>query len=191
MLGEIDDETVIDGLAALRGAAAARGDLQSLVAGNRQRPQRLVHGLGHDHAGRHDLVERSVGGVAAAAEAVEQDVTGHFRAPAPFERGGVCHPWSRSDPAGRSAPTGLFILVSDRLYYEFKMSKLAAPQGEAGASSWGSVRCSIAAVRLLRRCWNRMSLSSLPARRRSASRIASCSRIASAQRCRLRAKLAE
>ncbi len=190
VLREIDHEAVIDGLAALRGAAAARGDLQPVVAGDRQRPQRLVHGPGHDHAGRHDLVERGVGGVAAAAEAVEQDVAGHFRAQAPFERGGVCHPWSRIDPA-RPSLAELFIISHDRLYYEFKMSKSAAPQGEAGASSWGSVRCSIAAARLLRRCWNRMSLSSLAARRRSASRMASCSRIASAQRCRLRAKLAE
>src|SRR6266436_1609074 len=54
-----------------------------------------------------------------------------------------------------------------------------------------SLKCSIAAVRLLRRWWNRMSESSLPARRRSASRVISCSRIASPQRSRLRAKLAE
>ena len=52
VLREIDHEAVIDGLAALRGAAAARGDLQSFVARDRQRPQRLVHGAGHHHAER-------------------------------------------------------------------------------------------------------------------------------------------
>src|SRR5439155_13240958 len=88
---EIDDEAVIDGLAALRGAAAAGGDLPSFVAGDRQRPQRLVDGLGYDHAGRHDLVERGVGRITTTAEGVEQDVAGQFRAQAPFERGGVCH----------------------------------------------------------------------------------------------------
>ena len=65
-------------------------------------------------------------------------------------------------------------------------------QAGSGAAAPSSVlRCSTAAVRLLRRCLNRMSDSSLPARRRNASRIVSCSRIASPQRSRLRAKLAE
>ena len=50
VLGEIDDDPVVDGLAALRGAAAARGDDQALVPGDRKRPQRLVHGPGNHHA---------------------------------------------------------------------------------------------------------------------------------------------
>ena len=50
VLGEIDDDAVIDGLAALRGAAAARGDDAAGVAGDRQRPQRLVDGAGHHDA---------------------------------------------------------------------------------------------------------------------------------------------
>ena len=54
---EIDDDAVIDGLAALRGSAAARGDDPALIPRNRQRPQRLVHGAGNHDAGRHDLVE--------------------------------------------------------------------------------------------------------------------------------------
>ena len=65
---------VVDGLAALRGAAAARGDDPALVAGDRKRPQRLVHGPGNHHAERHDLVERGVGRVAAAVEGVEENV---------------------------------------------------------------------------------------------------------------------
>ena len=52
VLGEIDDDALIDGLAALRGAAAARGDDPALVPGDRKRPQRLVHGPGNHHAQR-------------------------------------------------------------------------------------------------------------------------------------------
>lgn len=85
MLGEIDDDAVIDGLAALRGAAAARGDRSPLVAGDLKRPQRLVHGAGDHHAGRHDLVKRGVGGIAAAAERVEQDVAADVRPQPLFE----------------------------------------------------------------------------------------------------------
>ena len=55
--GEVDDEPVVDGLAALRGAAAARGDDSALIAADGERPQRLVHAAGHHDAGRHDLVE--------------------------------------------------------------------------------------------------------------------------------------
>ena len=51
VLGEVDDDAVIDGLAALRGAAAARGDDQAVVAGDRKRAQRLVDGAG-DHDAR-------------------------------------------------------------------------------------------------------------------------------------------
>jgi hypothetical protein len=72
--GEVDDDAVIDGLAALRSAAAARRDDAARVTANRQRPQRLVHGSRHHHARRNDLVERGVGRVAAAAERVEQDL---------------------------------------------------------------------------------------------------------------------
>ena len=65
---------VVDGLAALRGPAAARGDDQALVPGDGKRPQRLVHGPGNHHAQGQDLVERGVGRVAAAVEGVEEDV---------------------------------------------------------------------------------------------------------------------
>ena len=75
---EIDDDAVIDGLAALRGAAAARRHDPALVAADRQRPQRLVHGFGDDHACGHDLVERGVGRIAAATEAIEQHVARDF-----------------------------------------------------------------------------------------------------------------
>ena len=80
MFREIDDDAVVDGLAALRGAAAARRDDPSGVAGDRQRPQRLVHGPGHHHARGHDLVERGVGRVAAAVEGIEEHVARNFAA---------------------------------------------------------------------------------------------------------------
>ena len=50
MFREIDDDAVIDGLAALRGAAAARRDDAALLARDRERTQRLVHRPRHDHA---------------------------------------------------------------------------------------------------------------------------------------------
>ena len=76
VLGEVDDDPLVDGLAALRGPAAARGDDQALVPGDRKRPQRLVHGPGNHHAQGQDLVERGIGRVAAAVEGVEENIAG-------------------------------------------------------------------------------------------------------------------
>ena len=52
VLGEVDDDSLVDGLAALRGPAAARGDDRPSSLGDRKRPQRLVHGPGNHHAER-------------------------------------------------------------------------------------------------------------------------------------------
>jgi hypothetical protein len=68
----------------LRGAAAAGRDDPPRIPRHRERPQRLVHGAGHHHANRHDLVERGVGRIAAAAEGIEQDLAGNL---APETRG--------------------------------------------------------------------------------------------------------
>ena len=76
MLRKVDDDALVDGLAALRGAAAARGDDSALIPDNGERPQRLVHGPGNDHAGGQDLVERGVGRIAAAVEGIEENVAG-------------------------------------------------------------------------------------------------------------------
>ncbi|MHC2248779.1 hypothetical protein ACVJH7_008086 [Bradyrhizobium elkanii] len=110
VLGQVDDDAVIDGLAALRGATAARGDDPPGVANDRQRPQRLVDGSRHHHAGRHDLVERGVGRVAAAVEGVEKHVAGQFGPQALFERGGVLHPRSDVIHDATVAAHGLCIL---------------------------------------------------------------------------------
>ena len=50
MLGKIDDDAVIDSLAALRRAAAARRDFAALFAADCQRPQRFVGAARHHHA---------------------------------------------------------------------------------------------------------------------------------------------
>ena len=78
VFGEVDDDPFIDGLAALRGAAAARGDDSARILGDGERQQRLVHGPGDHHAKGHDLVERGVGRIAAAIEGVEEHVAGNL-----------------------------------------------------------------------------------------------------------------
>src|SRR3979409_2571673 len=79
MFGKIDDDAVIDGLAALRRPAAARRDDPAFVTGDAERPQRLVHGPGDHHAERQHLIERGVGRIAAAVERIEVDVAGDIR----------------------------------------------------------------------------------------------------------------
>ena len=74
MLGNIDDDAVVDGLAALRGAAAARRDDPAVVPGNGKRPQRLVHGPGDHDAQRRHLVKRRIGRIPAPIERIEEDV---------------------------------------------------------------------------------------------------------------------
>ena len=86
MLGEVDNDAVIDGLAALRGAAAARRHDPPVVAGDGQRPQRFVDAARDHHAGRHDLVERGIGGVAAAVERIEQNVARDLALQPAFKR---------------------------------------------------------------------------------------------------------
>ena len=78
VFGKVDDNSHIDGLAALRGTAAARGDNSAGVPRYGQCPQRFVDGPGDDHAKRHHLVERGVGRVAATVEGVEEDVAGNL-----------------------------------------------------------------------------------------------------------------
>src|SRR5664280_5531 len=84
MFGKIDDDAFIDGLTALRSAAAARRDDPAVAPGNAERAQRFVHGPGNHDPRRHDLIKRSVGGIAAAVEWIEQDVARNF---APKTRG--------------------------------------------------------------------------------------------------------
>ncbi len=77
----------VDGLAALRGAAAARRDRDALGSRQRDGALGLFRGARHHHAHRHDLVERGVRRIAPAIEAVEPHVTRHFRPQAPLQSG--------------------------------------------------------------------------------------------------------
>ncbi len=74
MFRAVDDQRRVDGLAALRGAAAARQHAHALLARDRDRALGLLDRARRHHAERHDLVVRGVGGVAAAGEAVERDL---------------------------------------------------------------------------------------------------------------------
>ena len=63
----IDDQRFADGLPGLRGAAAARQHGDAFATGNAYRPFGFFYRARGDHADRHDLIMRGVGGVTAAA----------------------------------------------------------------------------------------------------------------------------
>ena len=76
----IEDKRTGHGLPALRGAGAARQNRHAFLAGDRDR-RRGVLAIARDHdAQRLDLIDRRVGGVAPAAERVEQDLAADLAA---------------------------------------------------------------------------------------------------------------
>ncbi len=81
----IEDQRVIDRLAALRGAAAAREDADMLFLGDGYGGFRLVNRPGGDHPHRHHLIMRCIGRIAAARERVEPHFARDFRFQTPFE----------------------------------------------------------------------------------------------------------
>jgi hypothetical protein len=82
VLREIDDDTVIDSLTALRRAAAAWRDDPAVLPDDAERPQRFVDGS-RDHDPRwYDLIKRSVGRIPAAVEGIEEDVARNLAAQA-------------------------------------------------------------------------------------------------------------
>ena len=83
----VDHQRVADGLPGLRGAAAARQHADAFAAGNADRPFGFLDGARGDHADRHDLVMRGVGGIAAAGEAVELHLPAQFGLQPPFQAG--------------------------------------------------------------------------------------------------------
>ena len=87
MLRAVDDDRMVDGLAGLRRAAAARRHRHALGAADLDRPFRLLHRARHHHAERHDLVVRGVGGVAAAREAVEMHAARDLGLQPPLQSG--------------------------------------------------------------------------------------------------------
>ena len=72
VFGSIDHQGLADGLAALRGAAAPRQHGDPFRAGDLQRRPDVGAVARHHHADRLDLIDRRVGGIAAAREPVEQ-----------------------------------------------------------------------------------------------------------------------
>ena len=90
----VDDQRGIHGLAGLRGAGAARQHAHALLARERERMLGLFHRARRDHADRHDLIVRRVGGVAPARERIEVHLAQEMRLEPPFEPGHDCfrHP---------------------------------------------------------------------------------------------------
>src|SRR6185503_9447806 len=74
----IHHQRLADGLSGLRRATAARENRCAFAAGNRYRPIGLFNRARGDHADRHNLVMGGVGGVSAAGEAIELNLTSQF-----------------------------------------------------------------------------------------------------------------
>ena len=85
VLAAIEHQRARHGLAALRGAAAARQYRHALLAGDRQRRRDIVLVFRHGDPERLDLVDRRVGAVAPAAEPVEHDLAAQVAAQTGFE----------------------------------------------------------------------------------------------------------
>ena len=69
----VDDQGCAGGLAALAGTAAARQYRHTGLVRQFNRGCDVAGGAGHKHPGRHDLVDRRIGGIAAARGGVKQD----------------------------------------------------------------------------------------------------------------------
>ena len=90
VLGVVDHEGRTDCLAALRAARAARQQRHACIRRYRNRGTRRFLRARHDDAERLDLVDRSVGCIAAATRAVEQDLGVELLAQPRRERGTIC-----------------------------------------------------------------------------------------------------
>ena len=76
--GTVDDQRLADRLPGLRGTTPARQHADALGASYGDGAFGLFDAARGDHADGHDLVVRGVGGVAAAAEAVELHFASQF-----------------------------------------------------------------------------------------------------------------
>ena len=88
VLGGVDDQRRAGRLAALARAGAARQHRHGELARDLEGDRDVAVALRHEHADRHDLVDRGVGRVAAARGRVEQHVAFGLAAQAPVERDG-------------------------------------------------------------------------------------------------------
>ena len=89
VLRAVDHQRAVHRLAALAGAAAARQHGNAFLARDRQRGGDVADLLRHDHADRLDLVDRGIGGVAAAVGAAEQHLAADLAREALGETG-IC-----------------------------------------------------------------------------------------------------
>src|SRR5262249_39439785 len=81
----VDDERRVDGLPGLRGARSARQHARALLACDCKGVFRFRHRARRNHADGHDLIMRSIGGIAAARERIEPDVAEELPFEAPLE----------------------------------------------------------------------------------------------------------
>ena len=87
VLGDVNDQRLVNGLADLRGAAAARQHRHAGLTRDLQGRQHVVAAGRYHHAEREHLVDRGVGRVAAATEGVAQHLATDGGAQALFEGG--------------------------------------------------------------------------------------------------------
>ena len=98
-LRAIHHQRPVHGLPALAGPASPGQHRDPGLARDRQSGGHVVDRLRHDHAQRFDLIDRGVGGVTAAAGAIEQHLAADFAAETQREGGdrrGGCRWWTRS-----------------------------------------------------------------------------------------------
>jgi hypothetical protein len=74
VLGAVDDQRAVDGLAALAGPAAARQHGHAFLPADRHGGGDVLRGAGHQHADGLHLVDRGIGRVAAPVAGGEQDL---------------------------------------------------------------------------------------------------------------------
>src|SRR5262249_1757535 len=86
VLRAVDDHRMIDGLAGLRGAAAARRHRHLLRAADFYRAFGFLYRARENDAERHDRIMRGVGGITPTGESAEIDLA-HLGFEAPFQSG--------------------------------------------------------------------------------------------------------
>src|SRR5215472_2961588 len=85
MFAAIDDQRASESLPALRSPGATRQHRDPLLARNRDRRGGMLAALRHDDTQRLDLVDRSIGRIASAAESIEQYLTADLAPQASFK----------------------------------------------------------------------------------------------------------
>jgi hypothetical protein len=82
----VENDRSVDGLAGLRRATAPGRHCNAFRTANRERAFGVGHCARGDHAERHGLIMRGVGGITAARKCVETDIARLLRLEPSFER---------------------------------------------------------------------------------------------------------